>query len=92
MIRNPGISPSIVAMLYSMGLSRHMHGECMRREQSLIGILKAIGPCASSLCSLRLWEVALRPMGQKGGGDTFCLRISLILEQSPYSKPVCWSL
>ena len=34
MISNPGISPSIITMLYSMGLSRRMHGECMRREQS----------------------------------------------------------
>ena len=34
LISNPGISPSIITMLYSMGLSRRMHGECMRREQS----------------------------------------------------------
>ena len=31
-------SPSIITMLYSMGLDIHMHGECMSKEQSRIGI------------------------------------------------------
>ena len=31
-------------------------------------------------------------MGRQGGGDTFCLIISLILEQSAYSKRVSWPL
>ena len=36
--------------------------------------------------------LTLRPMGKKGGGGTFCPIISLILEQSAYSKRVSWSL
>ena len=32
-------SSSIIAMLYSMGPSIHMPGECMGREQSHIGII-----------------------------------------------------
>ena len=32
--------------------------------------------------------LTLEPMGQQGGGDTFCLIISLILELSAYSKRV----
>ena len=32
-------SPSIVTLPYLMGLSIHMYGECMRREQSRIGII-----------------------------------------------------
>ena len=32
-------SPSIITMLYSMGLSIHMHGECIGREQSRMSIL-----------------------------------------------------
>ena len=32
-------SPSIITLPYSMGFSIHMHGECMGREQSRIGII-----------------------------------------------------
>ena len=32
--------------------------------------------------------LTLEPMGRQGGGDTFCLIISLILELSAYSKRV----
>ena len=32
-------SPSIISVLYSMGPSIHMPGECMRREQSRSGII-----------------------------------------------------
>ena len=32
-------SPSIIPMLYSMGFSIYMLGECMGKEQSSIGIL-----------------------------------------------------
>ena len=32
-------SPSIIAVPYSLGLSIHMPGECMGREQSHIGII-----------------------------------------------------
>ena len=32
-------SPSIISVLYSMGPSIHMPGECMGREQSRIGII-----------------------------------------------------
>ena len=32
-------SPSILAVLYSIGPSIHMPGECMGREQSRIGII-----------------------------------------------------
>ena len=47
---------------------------------------------------VRPWLILSRPpydteaYGAEGRGDTFCLIISLILEQSAYSKPVSWSL
>ena len=31
-------------------------------------------------------SLTLGPMGQKGGGDTFCLIFSLLLEQSVHTK------
>ena len=45
-----------------------------------------------SMGSSKTGPLTLRPMGQNGGGDTFCLIISLILEISAYSKRVSWSL
>ena len=32
--------------------------------------------------------LTLEPMGRQGGGDTFCLIISIILELSAYNKQV----
>ena len=45
-----------------------------------------------SMGSSKTGSLTLRHMGQKGGGDTFCLIISLILEISINSKRVSWSL
>ena len=41
-----------------------------------------------SMAGSRARALALDPMGRQGGGGTFCLIISLILELSAYSKRV----
>ena len=41
-----------------------------------------------SMAGSRARALALDPMGRQGGGGTFCLIISLILELSAYSKEV----
>ena len=45
-----------------------------------------------SMGSSKTGTLTLRPMGQKGVGDTCCLIISLILDQSAYSKQVNCSI
>ena len=54
--------------------------------------LKAIARfvCAQpeSMAGSRARALTLEPMGQPGGGGTFCLIISLILELSAYSQRV----
>ena len=41
-----------------------------------------------SMAGSRARALTLEPMGQPGGGGTFCLIISLILELSAYSQRV----
>ena len=41
-----------------------------------------------SMAGSRARALTLEPMVRQGGGDTFCLIISLILELSAYSKRV----
>ena len=41
-----------------------------------------------SMAGGRARALTLESMGRQGGGDTFCLIISLILELSTYSKRV----
>ena len=55
-------SPSIISVLYSMGPSIHMPGECMRREQSRSGIIirlfkngRISFPVISPTCSSSAW-------------------------------------
>ena len=64
---NPCIhSPSIITMLFLMGLSIHILGECRGREQSRIGILIRPIHCSSILfffVSQTFWTVATTATG-----------------------------
>ena len=66
--------PSIFAMLYSMVLS--MHGECMGREQSHIGILKGKG----------VYVKGRRAINQWGGGGPLFQQFKAFMEISGISQ------
>ena len=68
-------SPSIFAVLYSMGPSIHMPGECRGREQSRIGIIirlikngRISFPFISPTCLLQYGYEGRMDKGLRGAG------------------------